>query len=96
MNKKYLGLFLLMCFTWAEAQNVPVKKHEHSDEEDSINYMKEAILSEITVTGLTGTQRMKESRLKYADMNAVTGRQGISAMGRNFCIKVNIPIDIHL
>ena len=61
MNKKYLGLFLLMCFTWAEAQNVPVKKHEHSDEEDSINYMKEAILSEITVTGLTGTQRMKDS-----------------------------------
>ena len=36
------------------------------------------------------------SRLKYADINAVTGRQGISAMGRNFCIKVNIPIDIHL
>lgn len=35
------------------------------------------------------------SRLKYADINAVTGRQGISAMGRNFCIKVNIPIDIH-
>ena len=30
------------------------------------------------------------------NISAVTGRQGISAMGRNFCIKVNIPIDIHL
>lgn len=30
------------------------------------------------------------SRLKYAD------GPGISAMGRNFCVKVNIPIDIHL
>jgi len=36
------------------------------------------------------------SRLKYLDTYALTGRQGISAMGRNFCIKVNIPIDIHL
>lgn len=36
------------------------------------------------------------SRLKYADVNVRTGRQGISAMGRNICVKVNIPIDIHL
>jgi len=36
------------------------------------------------------------SRLKYTDVNAVTGRQGVSAMGRNICVKVNIPIDIHL
>ena len=36
------------------------------------------------------------SRLKYTDVNPVTGRQGISAMGRNFCIKVSIPVDIHL
>ena len=36
------------------------------------------------------------SRLKYIDTNAATGRQGISAMGRNCCIKANIPIDIHL
>ena len=36
------------------------------------------------------------SRLKYLDTNSPTGRQGISAMGRNFCIKVNVPIDIHL
>ena len=36
------------------------------------------------------------SRLKYVDTASTTGRQGISAMGRNFCIKVAIPIDIHL
>ena len=36
------------------------------------------------------------SRLKYTDVNPVTGRQGISAMGRNFCIKVSIPVDIHI
>ena len=36
------------------------------------------------------------SRLKYVDTGSLTGRQGISAMGRNFCFKVNVPIDIHL
>ena len=36
------------------------------------------------------------SRLKYLDTYELTGRQGISAMGRNFCIKINVPIDIHL
>ena len=36
------------------------------------------------------------SRLKYVDTNSASGRQGISAMGRNFCFKVSIPIDIHL
>lgn len=30
------------------------------------------------------------SRLKYADY------PGISAMGRNVCLKVNIPIDVHI
>lgn len=32
------------------------------------------------------------SRLKYTDVNAVTGRQGIFNMGRNFSIKLNIPL----
>lgn len=32
------------------------------------------------------------SRLKYTAMNNVTGRQGVFNMGRNFSIKVNIPI----
>ena len=33
------------------------------------------------------------SRLKYADTNILTGRQGVFAMGRNFCLKANIPIE---
>lgn len=32
------------------------------------------------------------SRLKYMDVNAVTGRTGIYNMGRNFSIKVNVPL----
>jgi iron complex outermembrane receptor protein len=32
------------------------------------------------------------SRLKYAAMNPVTGRRGIYNMGRNFSIKVSVPI----
>ncbi len=33
------------------------------------------------------------SRLKYADVNYTTGRQGVFNMGRNFGIKVNVPLD---
>ncbi len=36
------------------------------------------------------------SRLKYVDTASPSGRQGISAMGRNFCVKVSVPIDIHI
>ena len=32
------------------------------------------------------------SRLKYTDVNSVTGRQGVFNMGRNFVFKVNIPL----
>ena len=40
------------------AQNV----HQHSDcLEDSINPMKEAILSEVTVQGIAGVQRLKDA-----------------------------------
>ena len=34
------------------------------------------------------------SRLKYADFNAVTGRQGVYNMGRNITMKLIIPIDL--
>lgn len=34
------------------------------------------------------------SRLKYADINAKTGRQGVYDMGRNICVKLTIPIDL--
>jgi iron complex outermembrane receptor protein len=32
------------------------------------------------------------SRLKYTDINEVTGRQGVFNMGRNFSFKVNVPL----
>ncbi len=34
------------------------------------------------------------SRLKYADVNCVTGRQGVYSMGRNITIKLVVPINI--
>lgn len=34
------------------------------------------------------------SRLKYAPINKVTGRQGVYNMGRNFGIKLLVPIDL--
>ena len=33
------------------------------------------------------------NRLKYAAVNNVTGREGVFDMGRNFGIKVNVPLD---
>lgn len=33
------------------------------------------------------------SRLKYTDVNNATGRQGVFNAGRNFSIKLNIPLD---
>jgi iron complex outermembrane receptor protein len=33
------------------------------------------------------------SRLKYTDVNMVTGRAGVFNMGRNFSLKINIPLD---
>jgi iron complex outermembrane receptor protein len=33
------------------------------------------------------------SRLKYTDINAATGRQGVFNMGRNSSIKLNIPLE---
>jgi len=36
------------------------------------------------------------NRLKYAAVNPVTGRMGVFNMGRNFSIKLNIPLSISL
>ncbi|MFN0083458.1 MAG: TonB-dependent receptor [Ferruginibacter sp.] len=36
------------------------------------------------------------SRLKYAAQNVVTGRNGVFNMGRNFSVKVNIPLVFNL
>lgn len=34
------------------------------------------------------------SRLKYTAVNPVTGRQGVFNMGRNFSVKLNVPINL--
>ncbi len=36
------------------------------------------------------------SRLKYAEQNIVTGRYGVFNMGRNFSVKVNVPLVFNL
>ena len=36
------------------------------------------------------------NRLKYLDVNNVTGRQGVFEMGRNFSIKVNVPLNFKI
>lgn len=33
------------------------------------------------------------SRLKYTDINYVTGREGVFNMGRNFSVKLNVPLN---
>lgn len=33
------------------------------------------------------------NRLKYTDVNNVTGRQGVFNMGRNFSVKLNVPLN---
>jgi iron complex outermembrane receptor protein len=47
----------------------------------------------ITVSNLTNRAYQSHlSRLKYCDVNPVTGRQGISNMGRNIILKLVVPI----
>jgi iron complex outermembrane recepter protein len=36
------------------------------------------------------------SRLKYTEENVATGRQGVFNMGRNFSIKLNVPLSLNL
>ena len=36
------------------------------------------------------------NRLKYLGVNNVTGRQGVYEMGRNFSIKVNVPLNFKM
>lgn len=35
------------------------------------------------------------SRLKYTDVNVVTGKQGVYNMGRNITVKILVPIGKH-
>ena len=43
---------------------------------------------------LDGAYQNHLSRLKYCDINNVTGRQGVYNMGRNIVFKVIIPIEL--
>lgn len=64
MKRTYILMFSLLSCTVAGAQTVG---HEHSAcDNDSIDPMKEAILSEITVEGVTGSQRLKDSPIPFA------------------------------
>lgn len=67
MKRDFSIALLLACGVLATAQNV----HDHSTcEADSINPADEAILSEITVSGLTGTERMKDSPIAFSVISA--------------------------
>ena len=48
------------------------------------------------VTGTNLTDKAYQShlsRLKYADYNPVTGRQGVFNMGRNVIFKITLPLE---
>lgn len=69
MKRTSLMFSLLSCAV-ASAQTVG---HEHSAcDNDSIDPMKEAILSEITVEGVTGSQRLKDSPIPFAVISPKT------------------------
>ena len=62
---------------------------------DIINKKEKTIFS-IHFAGLNLTNAAYQnhlSRLKYTDVNMVTGKVGVFNMGRNFSLKINIPLD---
>ena len=62
--KRYI---FMVCLLGVCATAFAQVQHDHSAcYEDSINSLKEAILSEVTVYGLTGTQRMKDSPIAFS------------------------------
>lgn len=62
--KRYI---FMVCLLGVCATAFAQVQHDHSAcYEDSISSLKEAILSEVTVYGLTGTQRMKDSPIAFS------------------------------
>ncbi|MGN1376514.1 MAG: TonB-dependent receptor plug domain-containing protein [Prevotella sp.] len=58
-SRLYIILFLLL---WVKSPVFAQHNHEHSScDTDTFDHIKEAILSEVTVEGLTGRQRLKDS-----------------------------------
>ncbi len=50
----------------------------------------------VSITGMNLTDKAYQShlsRLKYADVNPVTGQQGVFNMGRNVVFKITLPIE---
>ena len=62
---------------------------------DIINHKKKTVFSiHLGITNITDAAYQNHlSRLKYAAENRVTGRSGVFNTGRNFSIKLNIPLD---
>jgi iron complex outermembrane receptor protein len=61
------------------------------------NKNKQLLSLYFTASNLTDvTYQNHLSRLKYAAVNNVTNRQGVFNIGRNFGIKINIPIGFNL
>lgn len=72
MKRYIIMVCLLSACISAGAQH----QHEHSAcVEDSISPQKEVILSEVTVTGLTGTQRMKDTPIAFSVISPKTLHQ---------------------
>jgi len=65
---------------------------------DLVNKKKQPVLNiNLSVLNLTDAAYQNHlSRLKYAAENLATGRTGVFNMGRNFSIKLNIPLSFNL
>jgi len=86
MKHFYLTIVLLMLSVSVAAQNVHTHEHSACDN-DSLNPMKEAILSEVTVTGLTGKQRLKDSPVAFTvispkSLNRAVGTNIVDVIAR--------------
>ena len=76
MKKILLTLILCPLMAWAQHSYV----HSMTANNDSIDPLKEAILSEVTVQGITGTQRLKDSPSPFM---VVTPRELNTLSGSN-------------
>ncbi|MEO6542335.1 MAG: TonB-dependent receptor, partial [Ferruginibacter sp.] len=65
---------------------------------DIVNKKKQTLFSfGFSVMNITDVAYQNHlSRLKYAEENVATGRTGVFNMGRNFSIKLNVPLTVNL
>ena len=77
---RHIIIYIGVCLC-AVSQTISAQVHQHSDcLEDSINPMKEAILSEVTVQGIAGLQRLKDAASPFM---VVTPKQLHITLGTN-------------